>query len=223
MPEVSSGDVARDRMGSGKIPPNAREGRRLSVDPAVRTARTQLQLPSNLSFAEWQRVGKQLFLISDSSAWWLGDWLVFGEQNFPDRYRRAIAQTGLSYGTLRNYASVAHRFPVHRRHSKLSFHHHLEVASLPEAERWRWLEKAAEGGWSKSRLRAELRSSRDRADDEAPLAFRVQVTATQQQHELWQKAAERTQHDLVGWISHALDQAASLALNESTSAVSSDR
>ncbi|WP_433464568.1 LmbU family transcriptional regulator [Spirillospora sp. CA-128828] len=188
---------------------------RLAVDPAVRTARTYLRLPPTLSFASWKRVGRQLFLISDSSAWWLGDWLVFGAENYRDRYRRAVTETGLTYGTLRNYAWVARRFEASRRHDGLSFQHHFEVASLPETEQDLWLARAAELGWSKRRLREELRSSRGAAaEQESPPAVHVEVIATRQQRELWQQAAESTRSGLAEWISRILDQAARSALKE---------
>src|SRR5262245_51189864 len=71
---------------------------RLSLDTAAMTTRTHLRLPGTLELADWRRIGEQIFLISDSSTWWLGDWLVFGEENYPGRYRRAISETGLDYG-----------------------------------------------------------------------------------------------------------------------------
>jgi hypothetical protein len=45
--------------------------------------------PGNLHFDSWRRLGRQTDLITDSSAWWLGDWLVYGEKRYPDRYQRA--------------------------------------------------------------------------------------------------------------------------------------
>jgi hypothetical protein len=194
---------------------------RLSIDPAVLTGRTSLRLPPKLPFPAWQRVGRQLFLISDSSAWWLGDWLVFGEENFPDRYRHVVAETGLSYGTLRNYAWVARRFEVSRRHDKLSFQHHYEVAGLSEPEQNLWLTMAEGQKWSKTRLRAELRATR--AYDIEPdtlTTVHLRVTTTQQQQELWQKAADRSGRDLMEWISLELDESAKSIIGASEPASS---
>ncbi|MEV3927280.1 LmbU family transcriptional regulator [Actinomadura coerulea] len=194
---------------------------RLSIDPAVLTGRTSLRLPPKLPFAAWQRVGRQLYLISDSSAWWLGDWLVFGEENFPDRYRHVVAETGLSYGTLRNYAWVARRFEVSRRHDKLSFQHHYEVAALSETEQDLWLTMAAGQRWSKTRLRAELRATRAYDVEQSTVStVHFRVTTTQQRQELWQKAADLSGRDLLEWISLELDESAQSVIGASEPASS---
>ncbi len=121
--------------------------------------RTGLNLPSSLSFENWLRIGEVLSTVRTSSAWCLGDWLIYGEMAYTGRYRDAIKQTSLDYQTLRNYAWVARRFSLSRRRDALSFGHHAEVASLSEPEQDFWLRKAETLGWSTSRLRREVRSS----------------------------------------------------------------
>jgi hypothetical protein len=118
-----------------------------------------LHLPGQLSFARWVGVGRRLSDVYSSSAWCLGDWLVYGEAAFGGRYREAVEQTSLDYQTLRNYAWVAKRFGLSRRREGLSFGHHAEVAALPEAEQDFWLRKAEELGWPVKRLRQEVRAS----------------------------------------------------------------
>src|SRR5215469_16045133 len=49
-----------------------------------------LVLPRQLPFERWLGIGRQLSAVSSSSAWCLGDWLVFGERVFAGRYRQAI-------------------------------------------------------------------------------------------------------------------------------------
>lgn len=121
--------------------------------------RTGLTLPDHLSFENWLHIGEMLSVVRTSSAWCLGDWLVYGEAAYTGRYRDAIKQTALDYQTLRNYAWVARRFPLSRRRDTLSFGHHAEVASLSEPEQDYWLRKADALGWSTSRLRREVRGS----------------------------------------------------------------
>jgi hypothetical protein len=104
-------------------------------------------------------MGEQLFAVADSSTWWIADWLVFGESAFLDRYEEAIRKTQLNYQTLRNYAWVARRFDMSRRHGELTFGHHAEVAALDRPEQDYWLHKAVEYGWSRNRLRSEVRGS----------------------------------------------------------------
>src|SRR4051794_9657427 len=97
---------------------------RLSVDGRAMTKRTTLAIPQGMPIGAWRNLGRQIFVISDSSAWWLGDWLIYGQSEYPDRYKHAIAETNLDYQTLRNYAWVARRFVPGRRREKVSFQHH---------------------------------------------------------------------------------------------------
>ncbi|MFD5419265.1 LmbU family transcriptional regulator [Streptomyces sp. NPDC127069] len=106
----------------------------------------------------WEEIGSQLRDLASSSAWWLGDWLLFGENAYSGRYREAVGRTGLDYQTLRNYAWVARRFEQHRRRDGLSFAHHAEVARLARPEQDYWLRRAEEQRWSRNELRRQLRA-----------------------------------------------------------------
>lgn len=151
---------------------------RKTVSPAGRTARhmaagaarqprgsgvqlykSGLLFTAKQSFRTWEELGTELFSFADSSTWWIADWLVYGESVFQDRYEEAIKRTSLSYQTLRNYSWVARAFPLSRRRQGLSFSHHLEVVALEEPEQDYWLRKAEELGWSRNKLRREVRSS----------------------------------------------------------------
>jgi len=118
-----------------------------------------LRLPKQMAFDKWVEIGSYLSGVVSSSAWCLGDWLVYGECAFSSRYRDAIELTSLDYQTLRNHAWVARRFPMEIRRDTLSFTHHAEVAALAEHERDFWLRKAEEYGWSAKRLRREVKAS----------------------------------------------------------------
>ncbi|WP_236029020.1 LmbU family transcriptional regulator [Paractinoplanes lichenicola] len=116
--------------------------------------------PQNLSERSWEQLGTSLRELANSSAWWLADWLVFGEAAYGwRRYREAIERTGLDYQTLRNYTWVARRFEQGRRHDSLSFAHHAELARLPPSEQDYWLRKAEQQKWSRNELRKAVRSS----------------------------------------------------------------
>lgn len=121
--------------------------------------KTGIVLPRQLPYPKWVSIGRQLAAVNTSSAWCLGDWLVYGEDAYSGRYRDAVEQTSLDYQTLRNYAWVARRFSMSRRRDTLSFAHHAEVAGLPEHEQDFWLRKAEEHAWSRNRLRQEVRGS----------------------------------------------------------------
>lgn len=125
----------------------------------VQLYQSGLMFTSKPTLAAWEKVGANLFSFANSSSWWIADWLVYGESTFHGRYAEAAKRTSLSYQTLRNYTWVASRFPMSRRRHSLSFSHHLEVVSLDRAEQDYWLRKAEELGWSRNKLRTELRGS----------------------------------------------------------------
>jgi hypothetical protein len=191
-----------------------------------------LQLPRRLPFEKWLSIGSQLADICTSSAWCLGDWLVYGEEAYAGRYRDAIEQTSLDYQTLRNYAWVVKRFSLSRRRDTLSFGHHAEVAALPEPEQDFWLRKAEEFGWSVKRLRREVRTSltersvsEDRPHEDAPdrseqewSMARLEIHIAPEQIELYQAAAEIAGLSMDAWAASALDQAARYALDGSLTA-----
>jgi len=126
---------------------------------SVVISRNGLQLPRRISFDKWLGIGEQLSRICTSTAWCLGDWLVYGETTFEGKYREAIANTSLDYQTLRNYAWVVRKFSLGRRRDALSFGHHAEVAALSEPEQDFWLRKAEELAWTVKQLRREVRMS----------------------------------------------------------------
>lgn len=172
--------------------------------------RTALRLPSGLGMPDWVSLGRQLFVVADSSAWWLGDWLIYGESHFPDRYELMLAETDLDYQTLRNYAWVARKYPPEQRRERLSFQHHAEAASLPEPERGRWLEHAEAGRWSRNELRRRLRA--DRAGRREPGEVLLTLAVLHERQERWQRAAQCAQLQLDEWIVQILDRAAAPAV-----------
>ncbi|MEV4104717.1 LmbU family transcriptional regulator [Nonomuraea sp. NPDC049649] len=165
-----------------------------------------LSLPTDLPFDAWRRIGDQLGVINGSSAWWLGDWLVYGEKTFPGRYRLAVSRTRLSYKTLRNYAWVARNVPMSRRRDTLSLQHHAQVAALPGDEQERWLARAEREGWPQSRLRREIQASREPGSPPIRIAITVKVCTEREQR--WKAAAEAASMPLPEWIARTLDQAA---------------
>ncbi|MBP2473501.1 hypothetical protein JOF53_002373 [Crossiella equi] len=160
----------------------------------------------------WKRLGRQIFIISDASGWWLGDWLIYGQKQYPDCYKRAIAETALDYQTLRNYAWVARRFHPSRRRARLSFQHHAEVASLPEQEQDTWLAQAERSGWSRNELRRQIKLMRDPGAGAKEITH-IQMKLITEQKQLWQEAAQRQDQDLLAWIFTVLDTAASQVLD----------
>ncbi len=176
------------------------------------TRRTSLSLPPQIPLDEWSRIGHEIFVISESSTWWLGDWLIYGQAQYPDRYMHAIAKTSLDYQTLRNYAWVARRYPVTRRRPALSFQHHAELASLPEEQQEKWLDRAEKFGWSRNELRNRVRASRKAAraadDEDGSDVLSIEMNVPADRKQRWLEAASTTKQDLLSWIVSILDSAA---------------
>lgn len=217
---LASTDASRKALGT------------VDITAASVISRKGLQLTERLPFEKWSAIGAQLANHATSVAWCLGDWLVYGEKVYSDRYRDAIKQTSMDYQTLRNYAWVARRFSLSRRRDRLSFGHHAEVAGLPAPEQDFWLRKAEEKTWSRNRLRREVRASlRERKniettkepgilqapDESAPdtadgqiqySAFNLNVHISPEQMTICKSAADSQGMKLEEWILRALEEAA---------------
>jgi hypothetical protein len=188
------------------------EGSWLGLGRLATTSRVGLHLPPDLKLTDWRHIGHQILLIADSSAWWIGDWLVFGQKSYPERYRHAMQETSLDYQTLKNYAWVARRFPLSSRRASLSFQHHIEVAAVPVPERDVWLDRAQHFGWSRNELRRQLRLAKARsADGEGPEA-EVKLSLTPARLGEWESAADAMGRSLTEWIIVVADDAASTIL-----------
>lgn len=189
-----------------------RPDRRIS-DKEIMLTRLGLHIPEDLTYNGWEQAGRKLSHIVDSSAWCLGDWLIYGKNKYADRYLQAIEAAELDYQTLRNYAWVAGRFELARRHEALSFQHHAEVASLPPQEQDRWLAQAEEHNWSRNELRRRIR--RHRLGGTEPTAVRAPLPRLRVPTECikrWQAAADLTMIELEQWIVATLDSAATQTL-----------
>jgi hypothetical protein len=208
-------DVTRGESGSPvrAVPAGRRpEGSWLGLGRLATTSRVGLHLPPDLKLTDWRHVGHQILLIADSSAWWIGDWLVFGQKNYPERYRHAMRETSLDYQTLKNYAWVARRFPLSSRRAALSFQHHIEVAAVPVPERDVWLDRAQHFGWSRNELRRQLRLAKARQQGGEGPDAEVKLNLAPPRLSEWESAAGSKGRSLIEWIIEVGDDAASTIL-----------
>ncbi|MBL1120802.1 LmbU family transcriptional regulator [Streptomyces sp. 110] len=181
----------------------------------VLTTGVGLQMPTELTFEDWQRAGLQISRLINSSVWWLGDWLVYGKDHFADRYQRGVRAAGLQYQTLRNYAWVSRRFELSRRRSRLSFQHHAEVASLPVVEQERWLDLAERENWSTKQLRNSIRDAQGEERQNCKEESNIQrLPVPGDRLTQWRRAAEQCGFDFDKWVLVTLDSAARQALAE---------
>ncbi|TDD92999.1 hypothetical protein E1293_00185 [Actinomadura darangshiensis] len=169
-----------------------------------------------MPFTRWKKIGDQLSALANASAWWLGDWLVYGEARYPERYKQAVKETTLDYQTLRNYAWISRKIDKSRRRVTLSFQHHAEVASLPEDEQEEWLDRAEKFSWSRNLLRQYLRVHREtsgEAGDGRPAkGVVIQVNVPTSEEERWLEAARRMDRPLDEWMIITLSRVADALL-----------
>ena len=203
------------RSGVGSTP-----GRVTADAPAPADAQTVmvtqvgLRMPPLLSYQRWELTGRRMAEVASSSAWCLGDWIIYGQSRYTDRYRHAIDVVGLDYQTIRNYAWVARRFSVDRRRAALSFQHHAEVASLPPSEQDHWLDRAEKSVWSRNELRRAVRAARTGQSEPSAEVALPRMRADSDRIDRWRRAAELAEHPLEAWILSCLDAQANAVLGE---------
>ncbi|MEO3977499.1 LmbU family transcriptional regulator [Streptomyces sp. CAU 1734] len=193
--------------------PRAARNRGRKLRDGVFVTRVGLSIPAAVNYDTWEQAGRHIARVVDSSAWCLGDWIIYGQSRYTDRYRRAVEAAGLDYQTIRNYAWVARRFDLSRRREALSFQHHAEVAALPPGQQDYWLDRAEQHDWSRNELRRNVRGGRQKktaVSRETGVLPRIAPAA--ERVERWRIAAERSGSTLEEWICARLDSAASLAL-----------
>jgi hypothetical protein len=114
----------------------------------------------DLQLANWLDYGRRLGTLGRGVSWWIGDWLLYGNERYGEKYVRAARVTGYDAQSLMNMSYVASRFSYDRRREKLSWSHHAELAALTPAEQDRWLDLAAAERLSVHSLRLEVRAAR---------------------------------------------------------------
>jgi hypothetical protein len=115
---------------------------------------------------QWVALGSFFGETKSRLSFYLGDWLIFGEGMYRDRYSQAVDATGLNYETLTNYASVCRNVARSRRRDPtaaaaagrypLSFGHHAEVSKLEPPAQTEWLERAEFDRLTRSALRSKM-------------------------------------------------------------------
>lgn len=123
----------------------------------IRSTPVGLVINKNISFAEYLDFGLKLSAADKAIHWFIGDWLLFGEQNkYGDKYAKAIERTGFAYNTIRHDKAVAKKFELVRRRTNLLWAHHEMVSSLPEKEQDKFLNLAEKHNWTLAKLRGAL-------------------------------------------------------------------
>lgn len=127
-------------------------------EPGFRFTATGLKIQPWVKFDEWTEYGRKLQIADRGIQWAIGDWLIHGENHWPDKYDQAVEFTGYREGTLMNYATVARAIPGgdnSRRREFVDYSTHVEVASLAPDDQEKILAKAAKENLSRNTVRRE--------------------------------------------------------------------
>lgn len=142
--------------------------------PGVKFGECKLDLPARMTFKQWSRLGEVLQRFERSAAWWIGEWAVYGEQHFGERYADAISEeSGYAVETVRVAQWVAERVPPDRRRSDLSWAHHRAVAALEPDEQEAWLDKAASDNLTTRELYDAARPDKPKSTSRLDEALRL--------------------------------------------------
>lgn len=129
--------------------------------PKFSLSRTGLDFHADLSFEEWDDLGRELAPVANSIGFIVGDWLNYGEKRYGEKYAEAIKCTGIALETLKQYSYVARQIQKCDRSHVLSWTHHLVVAKLKTPEEQRhWLDMAEKHKLGKRRLQKSINYGR---------------------------------------------------------------
>lgn len=161
----------------------------------------------DISFEEWEALGEAILQLRQASKWWIGDWYIFGGVRWGED-KAAAARTLIGVSSHQMQTIIRTCMLVHRsrRRLNLTFSHHSEVARLMPEEQDRWLRLCEQEGWSRDKLREEMRRSVTRAifpENEEPkwegaVIMRRQLDVEKVAREIWQQAVLADTHYLVG-------------------------
>lgn len=118
-----------------------------------------LELPEEMPFESWLKVGEQLGKAAGRVMWWLGDWWAYGEHHYGERAKLPFESEEFrwAFQTCRDAAWVARAITMSRRRDILPWGHHKEVAALEPPEQDELLTESIKKKWSQRDLRRAVR------------------------------------------------------------------
>ena len=131
------------------------------ADPKFSITLTGIAFHEDLTFDEWDALGKKLAPVGKSIGFIIGDWINYGEKRYGEKYTDAIKRSGLTMETLKLYSHVARRIEMLNRSNVLDFTHHIVAARLKDPDQQQhWLKIAEEEKMSVRRLKKSLNAGR---------------------------------------------------------------
>jgi hypothetical protein len=124
-------------------------------EPGITFTATGLTFQPSVTYEQWAQYGRKLKLAQKGIQWAIGDWINYGEKAYGEKYAQALDETGLSEGTLMNYAAVARAFKTSRRR-EVDFSTHAEVMGLEQEEQDEILIEAEQNHTPREKVRREV-------------------------------------------------------------------
>ena len=112
----------------------------------VHVSETALDIPSDLSWEEWEGIGATLDRIAGAHMWWIGDWWAFGEHRYGERAAQVTDKS--KFKLYMDAGWVSRSVETSLRNEVLSWNHHRVVAPLEPEQQAQLLAEAAEKEWS---------------------------------------------------------------------------
>lgn len=135
-------------------------GINLPDDKQVVMTPTAMVFAPTCSYNTWKSKGTQMANVIQTFnghlRWWVGDWIIYGEQIWPDMYSQALEECFYSYGSLRNCVYVCRKIARERRRETLSFEHHYQVCPFNEEDQEKWLTLADQNHWTVAEMRRAI-------------------------------------------------------------------
>lgn len=120
---------------------------------------------ADMDLQTYLSIGKTFQQIQRSIAYWMGDWLCYGENRFGEAYSQALDESGKANETLVKWRAVAARVPKEIRRKELSWTHAFYTAYCTERLRGPLLDLAVNMNLSSRELKEITRLKDDLVDD----------------------------------------------------------
>ncbi len=155
----------------------------------VAITRTSLDVGQDATDQDYARLEQVLDAVGGSVQWWWGDYLNHLASARGSEYAEAKAASSYAPGVLKNAAWVCRHVARSRRHDRLSFAHHYEVAALSPTDQEIWLDRAEDEDWNVKDLRAAIRQSKaavTNGPEQAPTDQRAaRASASWEEFSMW--------------------------------------
>ncbi len=130
------------------------------VPQGVRLTATGLTITDpNMPFEQAESIGYVLGDMHKSIQFAMGDWLIYIEGMYPERWSQMAEALGVSEEKKREYRRVAASVPRSIRRKGVDWSHHRAVAPLEPTAQRQWLKKVETERMSHAALRDALRPS----------------------------------------------------------------